>query len=153
MAILVTSPRRPHRLRGLTFLEVVVAASILAIAALGVLELLASSDRAGLTARRQALAVVEAERALAACADAIRRGRDLPAMASLQGGMRGEALDGCTVSVSTMELTEEFVIPPRGPSGDPRVVDVDLILLVATVETANGEVLVTLERAVPAEPF
>jgi hypothetical protein len=33
------------------------------------------------------------------------------------------------------------------------VVDVDLILLVATVETANGEVLVTLERAVPAEPF
>jgi hypothetical protein len=33
------------------------------------------------------------------------------------------------------------------------VVDVDLILLVATVETANGEVLVTLERAVPAEAF
>jgi type II secretory pathway pseudopilin PulG len=147
------SNRRPHRLRGLTFLEVVVAASILAIAALGVLELLASSDRAGLTARRQALAVVEAERALAACADAIRRGRDLPATASLQAGMRGEALDGCTVAVTITELTEEFVIPPRGRSGDPRVVDVDLILLVATVETANGEVLVTLERAVPAEAF
>jgi len=146
---------RPFRTasRGLTFLEVVVACSILAVAGLGVLELLASSDRAGLTARRQALAVVEAERALAASAESIRNGGGLPPAASLQSGMRGEALGGCVLSVSAIDLTEDFVIPPAGPSGSPRTISVSLRLLVATVETASGEELVRLERAVPADSF
>jgi Tfp pilus assembly protein PilV len=81
-----------RRSAGLTFLEVIIAASILSIAAIAVLELLASSDSIGLTARRQALAAIEAERALEMCAEAIKDGETLPSAASLQTGMQGEAV-------------------------------------------------------------
>lgn len=143
--------RRRHA--GLTFLEVIIAASILSIAAIAVLELLASSDSIGLTARRQALAAVEAERALEMCAEAIKDGETLPSAASLQTGMQGEALGGCTVSIAATNVTEEFTIPPAGPTGSPRAVPIRLRFLVATVEAPNGEVLVRLERAVPVENF
>jgi hypothetical protein len=142
-----------RRSAGLTFLEVVIAASILAIAAVAVLELLASSDSVSLAARRQALAAVEAERALEICAEAIKAGDDLPQSASLQGGMQGEALLGCTLAVTATNITEEFVIPPAGPTGSPRAVPIKLRFLAATVESPDGEVLVRLERAVPVEDF
>ena len=142
-----------RRSAGLTFLEVIIAASILSIAAIAVLELLASSDSIGLTARRQALAAVEAERALEMCAEAIKDGEALPSAASLQTGMQGEALGGCTVSIAATNVTEEFTIPPAGPTGSPRAVPIRLRFLVATVEAPNGEVLVRLERAVPVENF
>ena len=142
-----------RRSAGLTFLEVIIAASILSIAAIAVLELLASSDSIGLTARRQALAAVEAERALEMCAEAIKDGETLPSAASLQTGLQGEALGGCTVSIAATNVTEEFTIPPAGPTGSPRAVPIRLRFLVATVEAPNGEVLVRLERAVPVENF
>lgn len=141
------------RSAGLTFLEVIIAASILSIAAIAVLELLASSDSVSLTARRQALAAVEAERALETCAQAIKDGENLPAAASLQSGMQGEALMGCTLAVATSNITEEFTIPPAGPTGSPRAVPIKLRFLVATVEAPDGDVLVRLERAVPVESF
>ncbi len=145
----------PTRCRsaGLTFLEVIIAASILSIAAIAVLELLASSDSVSLTARRQALAAVEAERALETCAQAIKDGDDLPTTASLQTGMQGEALAGCTIAVAATNITEEFTIPPAGPTGSPRAVPIKLRFLVATVEAPDGETLVRLERAVPVESF
>lgn len=146
------NPPTPRR-RGLTFLEVVIAASILAIAAVAVLELLVSSDSVSLTARRQALAAVEAERALEICAEAIKDGDDIPHNGTLQGGMQGEALLGCTLSVTATNITEEFVIPPAGPTGNPRAVPIKLRFLAATVESPDGEVLVRLERAVPVEDF
>ena len=61
----MTHASRLHstRRRGLTFVEVMIAASILAIAAMASLELLAASDATSLGARRQALAAIEAERA------------------------------------------------------------------------------------------
>jgi hypothetical protein len=142
-----------RRSAGLTFLEVIIAASILSIAAIAVLELLASSDSIGLTARRQALAAIEAERALEMCAEAIKDGETLPSAASLQTGMQGEALGGCAVSIAATNVTEEFTIPPAGPTGSPRAVPIRLRFLVATVEAPNGEVLVRLERAVPVENF
>ena len=147
--------RVPSRRRnaGLTFLEVIIAASILSIAAIAVLELLASSDSIGLTARRQALAAVEAERALEMCAEAIKDGAALPSTASLQTGMQGEALGGCALSIAATNVTEEFTIPPAGPTGSPRAVPIRLRFLVATVEAPDGEVLVRLERAVPVESF
>lgn len=153
----MTSRRTPEpsrsRSAGLTFLEVMIAASILAIAAIAVLELLASSDSVSLAARRQALAAVEAERALETCAQAIKDGDDLPTTASLQTGMQGEALGGCELSVAVSNITEDFVIPPAGPTGDTRTVPIKLRFLVATVETPDGETLIRLERAVPVEDF
>lgn len=140
-----------RRRRGLTFLEVMVAASILSIAALAVLELLSSSDRVGLTARRQALAAVEAERALEACAQALKAGRPMPQIDTLQTGMTGEALGGCALTVTSTSRAEEFVIPPPGSSGAPRSVIVNIRLLVAAVETREGERLVEIERAVPVD--
>lgn len=142
-----------RRSAGLTFLEVIIAASILSIAAIAVLELLASSDSVSLSARRQALAAVEAERALETCAQAIRDGDDLPPAASLQAGMQGEALGGCELGIAASNVTEDFVIPAAGPTAGVRTVPIKLKFLVATVETSDGEVLVRLERAVPVESF
>lgn len=141
-----------RRSAGLTFLEVVIAASILSIAAIAVLELLASSDSVSLSARRQALAAVEAERALETCAQAIKDGDALPSSASLQTGMQGEALSGCTLAVTATNITEDFVIPQPGGGGS-RTVPIKLRFLVATVEAPDGERLVRLERAVPVESF
>lgn len=146
-----TPPSR--RRRGLTFIEVVIAASILSIAAIAVLQLLSSSDSVSLIARRQALAAVEAERALETCAQAILDGDNLPDNTALQAGMRGEALVGCTLTVAVTNMTEEFTIPPAGPSGSPRAVPIKLRLLAATVESPDGETVVRLERAVPVESF
>jgi prepilin-type N-terminal cleavage/methylation domain-containing protein len=146
-----TPPSR--RRRGLTFIELVIAASILSIAAIAVLQLMSSSDSVSLIARRQALAAVEAERALETCAQAILDGDNLPDNTALQAGMRGEALVGCTLTVAVTNMTEEFTIPPAGPTGSPRAVPIKLRLLAATVESPDGETVVRLERAVPVDSF
>jgi len=137
----------------MTLIEVVVAASILSIAALALIELLVSSDRTNYTTRRQALASIEAERALEACAQAIKSGGRLPSSDSLQSGMQGEALAGCLLKVGSTNKSEEFTIPPAGASGNPRTVEIKVRLLVATVETDDGETLVSVERAVPVDAF
>jgi hypothetical protein len=130
-----------------------IAASILAIAALALLELLASSDAVGLTARRQALAAVEAERVLEICAQAVREGRALPANDAFQDGMQGEALEGCTITVTARNITEELELLGQGPAASSEVVDINFRLLVATVESPDGSIVIRLERAVPVESF
>jgi prepilin-type N-terminal cleavage/methylation domain-containing protein len=142
-------PRVRVRRRGLTFIEVVVAASILSIAAMAALELLASTDAVNLAARRQALAAIEAEQALAICAERIRDGDALPEQSAYNSGMQGEALTGCTILVTATTSTVNFTIPPAGPSGDPQVVPLTVRLLTATVLAPNGERIVALERPVP----
>ena len=129
------------------------AASILSIAALAVLELFSSTDAAGLATRRQTLAAAEAEQALEACARAIKEGSAMPRAETLQSGMQGEALGGCVLRVSSTNRTEDFVIPPPGPAGEPRRVQIKIRLLVAAVETADGERVIELERAVPVDAF
>jgi prepilin-type N-terminal cleavage/methylation domain-containing protein len=137
--------------RGLTLIEVVIAASILSIAAIAVLELFASSDAVGLAARRQALAAFEAERILESCAQAIKDGDALPPIASLQGGMQGEALAGCRLAITATDLVEDLDIPAPGPGGATRTVQITLRFLVATVESPEGDLVVRLERAVPID--
>jgi prepilin-type N-terminal cleavage/methylation domain-containing protein len=137
--------------RGLTLIEVVIAASILSIAAIAMLELLASSDTVGLAARRQALAAFEAERILETCAQAIKDGDELPPIASLQAAMQGEALAGCRLAITATDLVEELDIPAPGGGGSAQTVQITLRFLVATVESPEGELVVRLERAVPIE--
>ena len=144
-----SSPQR--RARGLTLIEVVVAASILAIAALALLELLTSSNSIGLSTRRQALAAIEVERALELCSAAIKAGDTLPPAAILEAGMEGEALNGCILTVTTRDSTEEFVIPAAGPNGAPRTIEINIRLLIARVETEGGERIIEAERAVPID--
>lgn len=146
-----SGPRGLRPCRGLTFIEVVIAASILAIAALAVLELLSSSDRVGLFARRQALAAMEAERILELSAESVKAGTALPSGDALQAGMRGEALGGCVLSLTATDRLEDFVIPPAGPQLQPVTQVVKLRMLVATVATPDGEQIVQLERVVPVD--
>ena len=135
--------------RGLTFIVVVVAASILSIAALAALELLASTDAVNLAARRQALAAVEAEQALAICAESVKNGDGVPAASAYNTGMRGEALAGCSIVVTSTLSTVNFTIPPSGPTGEQQILPMQIRLLVATVVTPEGETIVSLERPVP----
>lgn len=142
--------RRPGIVRrGLTFIEVVVAASILSIAALAALELLASTDSVSLAARRQALAAVEAEQALAICAESVKNGDGVPAASAYNGGMRGEALAGCSIVVTSTLNNVNFTIPPAGPTGEPQILPMRIRVLTATVVTPEGETIVSLERPVP----
>lgn len=143
----------PRTRRGLTLVEVLVAASILAIAALSLTELLASSDRIGLSSRRQALAAMEAERALELLCEATKSNGPLPSSAVLQAGMEGEALEGCDLTVTAVDRVEEFVIPPAGASGSPQSVEINIRLFTVRVESEDGEVLVEVERAVPVDRF
>lgn len=139
--------------RGLTFLEVVIAASILAISAAALLELLASTDAVGLGARRQALAAVEVERALERAADALKSGRPMPTRAELESGMEGEALEGCTLTITAVDRREDFVIPAPVAANATRTVRLNIRLLVARVETPDGETIIEAERAVPLDRF
>ena len=144
-------PRRAKR--ALTFLEVVIAASILAISAAALLELLASTDAVGLGTRRQALAAVEVERALERAADALKSGRPMPTAAELRSGMEGEALVGCTLTISAVDRREDFVIPGAVATNATRTVRLNIRLLVARVETPDGDIIIEAERAVPLDRF
>lgn len=144
-----TARTRTPRRRGLTFVEVMIAASILAIAAMASLELLASSDSTSLAARRQALAAIEAERALSTVADAVRRGDPIPNAATLSDGLVGEALGGCSMTMVGNPTLVSFTIPSATPNGPPREVDLSVMNLVVEVLDPAGETLVQFERAVP----
>jgi prepilin-type N-terminal cleavage/methylation domain-containing protein len=135
--------------RGLTFVEVMIAASILAIAAMASLELLAASDSTSLAARRQALAAIEAERALSTVADAVRQGGTIPNAETLSDGLVGEALGGCSMTMVGNPSVVSFTIPSATPNGPPREVDLSVMNLVAEVLDPAGETLVRFERAVP----
>ena len=136
--------------RGLTFVEVMIAASILAIAAMASLELLAASDATSLTARRQALAAIEGERALSTVAETVRGGGAIPSTKAMSEALVGEALDGCTVRMTGTPAVVSFTIPSATPDGPPRVVDLAVVNLVVEILDPSGETLVEFERAVPA---
>lgn len=138
-----------RRSRGLTFIEVMISASILSIAAIASLELLAASDNGSLFARRQALATVEAERTLASVADLVKAGQPIPGSAELSGGLVGEALQGCSITVTGNVLEVEFTLPPSSAGGAPRTVALTVNNLVAEVFGPDGDSIVTLERPVP----
>jgi hypothetical protein len=126
-----------------------IAASILAIAAMASLELLAASDATSLGARRQALAAIEAERALSTVADTVRNGGSVPSAATLSDGLVGEALGGCTMTMVGTPMLMTFTIPSATPNGPAREVDLAVVNLVVEVLDPAGETLVTFERAVP----
>jgi prepilin-type N-terminal cleavage/methylation domain-containing protein len=135
---------RPYRRRGLTFVEVLIASAILAVAALAALELLSRGDAASLFARRQALAAIEAERILAEAADAVKAERvaareDDP----LDERLAPEALGGCTASVR--EARELMSIA----QGDGTRARVEVVRLQAEIRDPEGRTLVALERVVP----
>jgi len=138
-----------RRRRGLTFVEVMISASILSIAAIASLELLAASDSSSLSARRQALAAVEAERTLAHVADLVKAGQQIPDSATLSGGLVGEALQGCSIVLTGTVLQVQFTLPPASAGGAPRTVDLAVNNLVAEVLGPNGELIIALERPVP----
>jgi len=140
---------RKARLRGLTFIEVMIAAAILSIAAIASLELLASSDSSGLFTRRQAMAAIEAERALGVASDAVKKGESIPDSATLSSGMVGEALVGCTLRVTGHVMTVNFTIPSATAGGPSRQVALEVNNLVAEVLDSDGQLVVTLERPVP----
>jgi prepilin-type N-terminal cleavage/methylation domain-containing protein len=136
--------------RGLTFLEVVFAAAILGIAALAALELLASTDNASLFSRRQALAAVEAERALMVASDAVKAGQSIPTSEALSEALGGEALADCVIAVTANEIEVDFTIPSTsGDPADDQIVTLRISNLVATVTDADGDLLIRMERPVP----
>lgn len=137
--------------RGLTFIEVMIAASILTIAALASLELLAKSDASNLFARRQALAAIEAERTLAIVSDLVKEGKSIPDSATLSAGLVGEALGGCTITVTGTPTVVTFDLPGTIAGGANRQVQMLVNNLVAQVEDPDGDVIVTLERPVPMD--
>lgn len=144
------APRRGILRRGLTFLEVVFAAAILGIAALAALELLASTDNASLFSRRQALAAVEAERALMVASDAVKAGQTIPSSEALSEALGGEALADCIIAVTSNEIDVDFTIPSTsGNPADDQIVTLRISNLVATVTDSDGDLLVRMERPVP----
>jgi prepilin-type N-terminal cleavage/methylation domain-containing protein len=135
-------PRRLPRCarRGLTLIEVLVAAVILSIAALAALDLLAATDAASLAARRIALASIEAERALITAAAAVHDGRDAATRWTLDGEGAGEALASCSVEV---RATRELCSVTRA---DGNAVRLPMIRLIAQVTGPDGVAIATLER-------
>jgi hypothetical protein len=113
------------------------------------LELLAASDSTSLATRRQALAAIEAERALIAVADTVRRGGTIPNAATLSDGLVGEALGGCSMTMVGNPSVVSFTIPSATPNGPPREVDLSVMNLFVEVLDPAGETLVRFERAVP----
>lgn len=126
-----------------------IAASILAIAALAAMQLLATSDASGLFARRQALAALEAERALVTCAEAAKTGQPIPSSATLSANLVGEALMGCSIRVTTTLLNVNVTVPGPGGPESTRTIPIKVMRLVAEVLDPDGGLLVTLERPAP----
>jgi prepilin-type N-terminal cleavage/methylation domain-containing protein len=132
-----------RRANGLTLVEVLVAAAILSIAALAALELLATSDAAALAARRQAIASVEAERALAAAATALRDGREPSMRRVIDQESGGETLAGCAIEVRT--IRESRTIGAVGANA----AEIPMARLIAEVTAPDGTTLAMLERLAP----
>ena len=126
-----------------------IAASILAIAGVAALEVLAASDAAGRFARRQAQAAVEAERALSLAADHVKTGRAIPDSETLSAGLVGEALDDCTMTVTAADMNVRLTIPGTSRDGGQREIDLAVRNLVVEVRSPDDELIVRFERAVP----
>ncbi|MFM7261364.1 MAG: prepilin-type N-terminal cleavage/methylation domain-containing protein [bacterium] len=138
-----TSPRPGRRRTGLTLVEVLVAAAILAVAALAALEFLASSDAAALAARREAMAAVEAERALAEAAEIVRQGRDPSGRRVIEQTNGGETLAGCTIEIRAMRDVRNVGAISAGTPHLP------IARLIAEVTSPDGTSLSVLERVAP----
>ena len=138
------SPRPTLRRCGLTLVEVLVAAVILAVAALAALDMLARNDAASLFARRQALASVEAERLLSEAATAVKAHHSAAKSEELDAGSAAEALGGCSATVS--ESRESMSIGVA----DGQSVSMPVVKLVAEVRDPSGALLAILERVVPS---
>jgi len=134
--------RRTAR-RGLTLVEVLVAAVILSIAAVAALELLASGDAASASARRSAVAALEAERALAEAADLVRESRAASARFVFEGDGETEPLRGCTLEVRESRETIRF---SDGAANGRRM---PVARLVAEIVSPEGDVLASFERLTP----
>ena len=137
-------PRRCRsRPAGLTLVEVLVAAAILAVAAIAALEFLASSDAAALAARREAMAAVEAERALAEAAEDARKGTDPSGRRVIDAATGGETLAGCTIEIRTLREARNIDTISDGP------VVLPISRIIAEVTTPDGETLSVIERVAP----
>lgn len=126
----------------MTLVEVMVAAMILLVAGLAALELLAAGDAASVFARRQAVASVEAERALELAAGLVREGRSAGHREEFEPA-EGEALSGCVLEVR--ESREELRFTEGGARGRRMPVS----RLVAEVTDREGRLLVWFERIAP----
>jgi type II secretory pathway pseudopilin PulG len=122
---------------------VLVAAAILAVAAIAALEFLASSDAAALAARREAMAAVEAERALATAAEVVREGGDPACRRLLEASNGGETLAGCTLEIRTLREARNIGSMNDGP------VSIPVSRLIAEVTAPDGATLSLLERVAP----
>lgn len=129
--------------RGFTLVEVLIAASILAVAALAALELLSRSDSDSLYARRLALASVEAERLLAESASLVKEQQTATRSEKLDGTVAAEALGGCTAFVR--EYRENLSVTDRSGAS----MRVPVVRLTAEIVDPSGNSLVSLERVVP----
>jgi hypothetical protein len=67
--------------------------------------------------------------------------------------MEGEALEGCTLTITAIDRREDFVIPAPVAANVTRTVQLNIRLLVARVETPDGEIIIEAERAVPLDRF
>ncbi len=141
------SSRAPRRwqARGLTLIEVLVAAAILSVAALAALELLATSDAAALAARREAMASVEAERALADAAESLRNGREPSIRRVIDQESGGETLAGCALEVRA--IREVRAVGALGADS----AEIPIARLIAEVTSPDGTTLAILERVAPRE--
>lgn len=129
---------------GLTLVEVLVAAVILSVAALAALELLAATDSASLAARRQAMASIEAERALAEAAVAVHEFRSPTLRRTLDAETGGETLASCTVEIRATRETRAL-----GADGNANAFRLPVMRLVAEVTDTNGDSIALLERLTP----
>ena len=136
---------RRWKARGLTLIEVLVAAAILSVAALAALELLATSDAAALAARREAMASVEAERALADAAEALRNGREPSIRRVIDQESGGETLAGCALEVRA--IRESRAVGALGAN----TAEIPIARLIAEVTSPDGTTLAILERVAPRE--
>jgi type II secretory pathway pseudopilin PulG len=123
---------------------VLVAAAILAVAAIAALEFLASSDAAALAARREAMAAVEAERALAEAAEATRRGVDPTGRRVIDATTGGETLAGCTIEIRTLRDVRNIGAISTGAPTIP------ISRLIAEVTSPDGTSLSLVERLAPS---
>ncbi|MEY2795982.1 MAG: hypothetical protein RIR10_1698 [Planctomycetota bacterium] len=122
-----------------------VAAAILSVAALAALELLATNDAAALAARREAMASVEAERALAEAAQALRAGREPSLRRVIDQETGGETLAGCALEVRA--IRESRVMGALGANN----AEIPIARLIAEVTAPDGTTLAILERVAPRE--
>ncbi|MFM1868358.1 MAG: hypothetical protein RL591_1766 [Planctomycetota bacterium] len=122
-----------------------VAAAILSVAALAALELLATNDAAALAARREAMASVEAERALAEAAQALRAGQEPSLRRVIDQETGGETLAGCALEVRT--IRESRVMGALGANN----AEIPIARLIAEVTAPDGTTLAILERVAPRE--